>query len=74
MQEVLLSVKDYLTDCWHDWLLSRLQATYPNATIYIYDHGYDADFIICHWKEGNLWHYIRQRRIAKKTKALKEAK
>ena len=68
MKYVLLGIKDYIKDCWHDWLLDRLQATYPNATIYFYDHGYDADFETRHWKEGNLWHYIQQRRIAEQKK------
>lgn len=56
MSYILLGIKDYCKDVWHDWLLDRLRATYPN----------DADFDVRHWKEGNLRHYIHQRRIAKK--------
>lgn len=55
MKYFWLGIKDYCEDCWHDWLLDRLRATYPN----------DADFDVRHWKEGNLRHYIHQRRIAK---------
>ena len=75
MKYIWLGFRDYIRDCWHDWLLDRLQATYPNATIYFYDHGYDADIETRHWKEGNLWHYIRQRKIAgkRKTKGGKDA-
>ena len=68
MRNILNGIRDYIKDCWHDWLLDRLQAAYPNATIYIYDHEYDADITIYHCKEGNLWHYIRQRQIAKRMK------
>lgn len=71
MKYIWLGIKDYCKDVWHDWLLDRLQASYPNATIYFYDHGYDANFETCHWKEGNLWHYIQQRKAAKLLKEIK---
>ena len=70
---VINGIRDYIKDCWHDWLLNRLQDIYPNATIYFYDHGYDADFETRHWKEGSVWYYIRQRRIAKRMKHGKQS-
>lgn len=55
MNNIWLGIKDYIKDCWHDWLLARLVNTYDNEHI-------EEDWI---WKEGNLWHYIQQRKIAK---------
>ena len=66
MTYIWLGIKDYCEDVWHDWLLYRLQAVYPNATIYFYDHGYDADIETSLSKEGNLWHYIHQRKLSRK--------
>lgn len=68
MKYIFQGIKDWIKDCWHDWLLNRLQAAHPNATIYLYDHEYEADIIVYHWKEGNLWHYIQNRRIVNKRK------
>lgn len=58
MKEIILGIKDYCKDCWHDWLMHRLIKTYPDENI-------REEWL---WKEGNLWHYIRQRKIAKERK------
>lgn len=74
MKYILQGIGDYIKDWWHDWLLDRLQATYPNTTIHLCDQGYNAYYKAHCWKEGNLWHYIQQRRIANKVKKAKGKK
>lgn len=54
MKYIWLGIKDYCKDVWHDWLLTRFVNTYDNGKI-------EEDWI---WKEGNLWYYIRQRKLA----------
>lgn len=58
MKYIWLGIKDYCKDCWHDWLLTRLVNTYDNENI-------EEDWI---WKEGSLWYYINQRKIAERSK------
>jgi hypothetical protein len=63
MKYIWLGIKDYCRDCWHDWLLTRLVNTYDNEKI---EEGWF--WKVCRvfpWKEGSVWHYIRQRKIAK---------
>lgn len=69
MWYILLGIKDYCKDCWHDWLLKRVLA-YGGR---VYDKCYNLGSknkpywgLACLWKEGTVWHYIKQRRIAKK--------
>lgn len=52
MKEIILGIKDYMHDCRHD-------KGYSNKTP-------RPEYL--NWKEGNVWHYIRQRRIAKAIK------
>lgn len=56
MLSIWLGIKDYLKDCYHDRIYSKLLKIDPDA------HAW-------WWKEGNLKHYVQQRRIAKKVKA-----
>ena len=57
-----MGIKDYIKDCWHDWLIRRLfKLFYKNKPHKLPDL----------WKEGSVWHYIRQRKIAKKIKEKK---
>ena len=54
----LLGLSDYLKDCRRDLLLNDLREIDPDV---IRRGGYDYP-----WKEGNLRHYVRQRRLALK--------
>lgn len=72
MKYIWLGIKDYCKDCWHDWLANRLKKF--GCKIYDYQpakntnlvSGYMIPFVS--WKEGNLWHYIQNRRIATRRK------
>ena len=68
MKETFLGIKDYCKDCWHDfwyWFWDSLwEWTNKRCTrCYVWDKN-DG----CYTKEGNLRHYIQQRKIAKKVK------
>ena len=62
MKYIFMGIKDYCKDCWHDWLLVRFVNTYDNEKI-------EEDWT---WKEGNLWHYIKQRKFSYKTQNTRE--
>lgn len=69
MKDIFLGVKDYCKDCWHDWLRNRVVA-YGGK---VYDRCYNLGdenkpywALSCSWKEGSVWHYIRQRKMANK--------
>lgn len=64
MREVILGIKDYLNDCWHDYVLSPMWKHDERRS----EGGITGKFVT--WKEGSIWHYIRQRRIAKKAKEI----
>ena len=70
MKAIILGIKDYCKDCWHDWLFFRLQKLYkdPNCVLTYYNIYTDEFHGTVSWKEGNVWHYIRQRRLGKETK------
>lgn len=55
MKYIFLGIKDYCKDCWHDWLIHRL--------VNLYNEKIKEGWL---WKEGSLWHYIQQRKIAEK--------
>ena len=57
MKEIFLGIKDYCKDCWHDWLITKL--------VNLHKETVKVEWL---WKEGSAWHYIRQRKIAKKRK------
>ncbi len=74
MKYIWLGIKDYCKDCWHDWLRNRLFALYKDNTnkiLLVSDKRY---IHLMPWKEGNLWHYIQQRRTANKVKKAKGKK
>lgn len=71
MKEVILGIKDYCKDCWHDWLLEHLFRFYKNCVIFFIPDKTGARQDLSFWKEGSVWHYIRQRKIAKKRKESK---
>lgn len=67
MKYIWLGIKDYCKDVLHDWLANRMQKI-QHDRIYTYD---DKEDIICWvypWKEGSLWYYIKQRKLAKEMK------
>lgn len=66
MKEIILGTKDYIKDCWHDWLLKRIRKHY--FLIEAKDNPRGDWYPLCEWKEGNVWHYIRQRQIVKTIK------
>lgn len=55
LANLILGIKDYSKDCWHDWLYSKLRDVDSDAQAWL-------------WKEGDLKHYIRQRKISMKSK------
>lgn len=67
MKYIILGIKDWCKDTWHDWLRNRVMAyggrVYDKA---YYDDGSYIWYSSDAWKEGNVWHYIRQRKFAKK--------
>ena len=64
MSYVLLGIKDYCRDCWHDWLSNRLHKS-QGERLYTYDYKEDEICWVYPWKEGSVWHYIQQRKIPK---------
>ena len=72
MSYVIKGLYDYLKDCHHD----RLVEDAMDLNCILYEKAKDVkgkEKLIpsFYWKEGNLWHYIKQRKIAKKAKNAK---
>lgn len=63
IQEVILGIKDYMSDCWHDWLVRQMKRYY--FLIEKKEYAGDDWMPLHEWKEGSVWYYIRQRRITK---------
>lgn len=80
MKYIWLGIKDYSKDCWHDWLIQRIKKVYGSKDLMFYNDYAEVYMYIIDWKEGNLWYYIQQRRIAHKkhfadaSKKIKERK
>ena len=66
MKSILQGTGDYIKDCWHDfwfWVWDNFE----NWTFGMLKRTYCwRQFEGCYIKEGNLAHYIRQRRIGNK--------
>jgi hypothetical protein len=63
MKNIILGLKDYLKDTMHDFVLHIKSSRYFMKLVQkINPEAYDWFF----WKEGNLKHYISQRKVAKK--------
>lgn len=61
MISVILGIKDYIKDCWNDYVeIPRWKRRIKKKGI-IMENAYMIPY-----KEGSVWHYIRQRRIAKR--------
>lgn len=65
MRNILNGIRDYIKDCWHDWLCKRVRAIDCRIFERVYcaprKLGWELSF---EWKEGSVWHYIKQRKIA----------
>lgn len=59
MITIILGIKDYLKDTYHDWIELKWAKLHRTELSRNVDHWWK-------WKEGNLKHYINQRRIARK--------
>lgn len=72
MNSILLGIKDYCKDCWHDFI--RKEAVRYGWSIHeavgYYKNGRVKVLGVPVWKEGNLWHYIQQRKLTQKRKKL----
>lgn len=63
MKYILLGIKDYLLDAQHDKVLKRMYKYYTDIKV---KDGLDNCWYNIHnWKDGSVWHYIKQRKIAK---------
>ena len=63
---VINGIRDYIKDCRHDRLYNAVTKEYDQwARI---DDKVYAVVPGGTWKEGSVWHYIRQRKIAKRMK------
>lgn len=71
MKYIWLGIKDYCKDCWHDWLLKHINR-FPECQVYVAsykgDNTKEIHYVLWDrfWKEGSVWFYIKQRRIAKR--------
>lgn len=69
MKSVILGIKDYMKDTWHDWHLHCVEKSIGNEPLFCMEK--DAWVAMLDWKEGNLWHYIAQRKYAAKYRKCK---
>ena len=70
MKYIWLGIKDYCKDCWHDFIrkeTNRYGWNIREAVDY-YKNGRVKYVGVPVWKEGSVWHYIRQRKMAQKRK------
>lgn len=62
MKYIILGIKDWCKDTWHDFLVKHISEYY--VFIEVRTHTKDDWYPIHKWKEGSVWHYIKQRKIA----------
>lgn len=72
MKHILQGIGDYIKDCWHDFLLRHLCKFYKKCVIFFISNKTGTRSDLSFWKEGSVWHYIRQRKITKNHKKKKE--
>ena len=66
MKYIWLGIKDYCKDVWHDFWFKFWNGLWDFArkrTFRTFCWSRNEALLV---KEGSVWHYIRQRRIAKK--------
>lgn len=71
MKYIWLGIKDYCKDCWHDfwfWFWNGLDSFVSRRLHHTYCWQKNDG---CFTKEGNLRHYIQQRKAAKLLKEIK---
>lgn len=71
MKYILQGIKDYCKDCMHDWHLHYVERHNGNQPLFYFgDHTECGEVWVAliDWKEGNLWHYIRQRKVGNRVK------
>lgn len=64
MKYIWLGIKDYCKDCWHDfwyWFWGKLEVFCTRRANRCYCWKKNEGYFT---KEGSVWHYIQQRRIA----------
>ena len=71
MKYIWLGIKDYCKDCWHDFLFRNLQKYYKRRPIFYINDKTGVRSDLSFWKEGNLQHYIQQRKVANLLKEIK---
>lgn len=67
MKYIWLGIKDYLRDIRHDRIVDCIECDYYQ---FVCDDIGEEKFEFVHapyWKEGSVWHYIQNRRIAKRS-------
>lgn len=70
---VINGIRDYIKDCWHDWHLHYIERSIGNEPLFSMGDKSNEWNAMIDWKEGSVWHYIRQRRIAKRMKHGKQS-
>lgn len=66
MKCIWLGIKDYCKDCWHDWHLHYVEKSIGNEPLFCMGNKSNEWIAMIDWKEGSVWFYIKQRRIAKR--------
>ena len=61
MKYIWLGIKDYCKDCWHDVCLFLVWKLHPRK-----NRRWQAGHYGYYWKEGNLWHYIKQYKVVQR--------
>lgn len=64
MKYIWLGIKDYYKDVRHDCLVCKIKKVYGSKDLMFYNDYLETYEYIIDWKEGSLWHYIQQRKIA----------
>ncbi|MBR2247678.1 MAG: hypothetical protein IJ880_11785 [Bacilli bacterium] len=63
---ILQGIYDYVKDCYHDYLMQEAKSM--GCVLYDKITKYKQNTMHVpanRWKEGSMWHYIKQRKIAK---------
>lgn len=68
---IILGLKDYLLDIFHDWVYKKLIKSEKVHKLYYKKNN--KMIAIYAWKEGSLCHYIQQRKIAKKIRKINKS-
>lgn len=68
---IILGLRDYLKDIFHDWIYAKLIRLEKIHKLYYKKNN--KMIAIYTWKEGSLCHYIQQRKIAKKIRKINKS-